>query len=778
MIGKLFEGIARTINRRPLLVAVLVFALFCVSIYGMTQLTMQTGWETYLDKNSDKGIIYSEYQSNFPSDSTIILIIETSDPLNPDILTYIDDLETDLLQQQNVKGTQSVVDVLKSANGGTLPASTAEIDRIVDSLPPDIRNLVVPSNSLTLVQVQLQEGLSTGVQESAMDNVESVVDSTGKPPGVTVEISGSPAFLKQMSEGLQSNMGILIGGAMILMVIVMGILFAYVRYRFMPVLLVGIGLATSLGLIGLASVGLNMAVIGAFPVLIGLGIDYAIQFHARFDEEARKGSLEDAVFMTVTRTGPAVLFAMLATCMGFVAMFVSDVPMIRSFGLVAIIGIFTSYWVSCIGMPTLGLLLKYKPKARKTDLCYAVGTGACDSILDKPDNSRNAGTGKKKSFSYGQFLTNVSVRIAKNPIPILLVLGCVAFVGFQVDYLIPVQTSENAFVPSDMPAKINIDKVTRILGATSTADFYVRGYVTDLETIRWIDGFQSYELEHHPELTGASSIVSAIRDYNGGAMPETQAELDAVLGSIPEATRDQYLSGSMSSVIKFSTVDLEMVKMESLKQQMIRDITFLEPPVGISVAPTGQFDLFTTILSSLVASKDIMTYLGFTFVFIFLVLVYRHLHAVSPMIPIIFIVGWNALMMFVLNIPYTPLTATLGSMTIGIAAEYTILVMERYAEEKERLNDNLAAIQESVHKIGTAITVSGLATFFGFSALCLSTFPIISNFGYTTLIAVGFSLTGAIFLMPAVLSVMGRFEKPKPQETVLQKEEGTPDTGA
>jgi hypothetical protein len=60
-----------------------------------------------------------------------------------------------------------------------------------------------------------------------------------------------------------------------------------------------------------------------------------------------------------------------------------------------------------------------------------------------------------------------------------------------------------------------------------------------------------------------------------------------------------------------------------------------------------------------------------------------------------------------------------------------------------------------VNKIGTAITISGLATFFGFSALCLSSFPIISNFGITTLIAVGFSLIGAIFIMPAILSVMG-----------------------
>ncbi len=164
-----------------------------------------------------------------------------------------------------------------------------------------------------------------------------------------------------------SNMGVLIGGAMVLMIVVMAILFAYVRYRFLPVVLVGAGLITSLGLMGLAGIQLNMAVVGAFPVLIGLGIDYAIQFHARFDEESRKGSLNDAVFMTVTRTGPAVMYAMLATCMGFLAMFISPVPMIRSFGLVSIIGVMCSYTLSLIGLPTIALLLNYTPKVQKTD---------------------------------------------------------------------------------------------------------------------------------------------------------------------------------------------------------------------------------------------------------------------------------------------------------------------------------------------------------------------------------------------------------------------------
>ena len=763
MIDKIFESIAKMIVRRPKLVVALFLAIICLGLYGMTYLTMDTGWETYIGKDTPGGVLQTNYEENFQSD-TIILIVEASDPLSSEVLEYVDTLETDFRQQQNIMSTLSVVDVLKSANGGTLPESSEEIDRIVNSLPPETRDQVVPSNILTLIQIQLAPKLSENVQKSVLNNVESIIDNSNAPPGVKVEISGTPAFTQQMIEGLSNNMATLIGGAMVLLVITMGVLFSYVRYRFMPVILVGIGLVVSLGLMGMTGINLSMVVIGAFPILIGLGIDYAIQFHARFDEEARKGSLEDAVFMTVTRTGPAVMYAMLATCMGFLAMFISDIPMIRSFGLVAIMGIFICYWVSCIGMPTLGLLLKYQPKLQKTDQCYAVGTDACNTIIANPKKSRNTRNGKKSSFSYGQFLTDVSVKIAKNPIPILLIAVCIAFIGYQIDPAIPVQSDENAMVPTGMPAKINIDKVTRIMGSTDTADFLVQGSrITDLDTVIWMKEFQEYELSHRPELTTSTSIATYVLQYNGGVMPKTQAGLDAVLEKIPEDTKKSYISGSMNAIIKFNTITLSIGQKDTLKKQMNRDIAFLEPPIGITIDPAGNFELYTKMMRSLSDSKETMTYLGFILVFLFLVLVYRHIHAVSPIIPIIFIVGWNAVMMYILNIDYTPLTATLGSMTIGVAAEYTILVMERYAEEKERMHDHIAAIQESVQKIGTAITVSGLATFFGFSALCLATFPVIANFGITTLIAVAFSLIGAIFIMPAMLSIMGRFEKPAPR---------------
>ena len=342
MIDRIFERLAGIINQNPRRVAAVIGIVFIIALYGMTLITMETGNDTYLEKDSKAGILNNHYADTFSSNS-LILIVETSDPLDPQVLSYIDELERDLRQQDNVVGSASVVDLLKSANGGILPQSKGEIDRIVALIPAEIKATAIPSNVLTLVQISLSEGLSEDAKSATFKNVEALVDNNNPPPGVKISVSGSTAFAEQMKTEMGSSIGVLIGAAMVLMVVVMGILFAYARHRFLPVLFVGIGLTTAMGFMGLAGIKLNMAVMGAFPVMIGLGIDYGIQFHARLDEEARKGSLDKAVTVMVTRTGPAVMYAMLATCMGFIAMFISTVPMIRSFGLVAMIGVMSLF---------------------------------------------------------------------------------------------------------------------------------------------------------------------------------------------------------------------------------------------------------------------------------------------------------------------------------------------------------------------------------------------------------------------------------------------------
>jgi len=289
---------------------------------------------------------------------------------------------------------------------------------------------------------------------------------------------------------------------------------------------------------------------------------------------------------------------------------------------------------------------------------------------------------------------------------------------------------------------------------------YVQG--SDLispDVIRWMSGFQEYEATHNSKITGSMSIATYILQYNNGTLPETDAELAAVMERIPKQVRNRYVNGNNEAVIEFTMVSMPNDVAMSMVDRMRKDLEWKEPPPGVHASFTGMGEMFTNLIREIRDGKTQMTILGFAMILIFLYIIYRRfVKAATPLVPIIMICGWNGLIMYLLAIDYTPLTATLGSMSVGVASEYTILIMERYYEERANGLALMPAIQYSIERIGTAITVSGMTTVFGFAALMVSAFGIISNFGTVTVISVFFALAGAIVVMPAILVLVGQIE--------------------
>ncbi|MDD4255643.1 MAG: MMPL family transporter [Methanofollis sp.] len=371
-----------------------------------------------------------------------------------------------------------------------------------------------------------------------------------------------------------------------------------------------------------------------------------------------------------------------------------------------------------------------------------------------------AGRGVALKNRYDSLLSGAAVTIAKNPVPVLLVAAVVAFAGITVDTSIPIDTNQDSFVPPDMPTKLSLNTVTGVVGSVQPFPLLVEGAgVDDYQAIAWTDRFGGYALDEHLELTGVTSIATLIREYNNGVLPASQSGIAAVLARIPEDERAKYLDGHTASVVQFSTIEMEMDARNRVKEAVMADIGWMQPPPGIVVYPTGDYDMYTALIANIAQSKGEMTYLGFALILAYLLIVYRRRYAVSPLVPLVSLVDWNVAGMLLLGIDYSPMTACLGSMTIGVASEYTILMMERYAEELEETGDPLVAIRDGVQKVGTAVTVSALVTACGFSALVLSNFKIIATFGITTVIAVGFSLIGAIVIMPAALALIGTGRK-------------------
>ncbi|MDD1728156.1 MAG: hydrophobe/amphiphile efflux-3 (HAE3) family transporter [Methanospirillum sp.] len=725
----LFSRIADLIVAKPGTLSKTILVLMVISLIVMTMVTMETGNSTYMNKNSPEGILSDHYTETFQKE-TVILLVESGDSTSPVLLQYLDSIEEPIKRLGHVTSITSIADIIKSLNNGVLPTSSGEMNEVLAKVPENIRKGYVPSGMLNMASISLDSGLSDAQKTTTLANLQSFIDSTNPPPGISIKLTGSSAFQQQMKTEMGKSMGTLILAALVLMVLVMGLLFGYVNHRFLPVVIVTAGLIFTFGFIGLAGVKISMAVISAFPVMIGLGIDYAIQFHSRLEEEARDNPLSEAIRTTITKTGPAVMYAMLATCMGFFAMFISPVPMMQGFGMVSIIGVVTCYLTSLIGIPLIAILINYQAKGHGVSKQAVI----VDSVLSK-----------------------TAVWIGKRPVPVLMVILFVAFIGIQLDPRIPVNTNENSFVPPDMPAKTTLDKVTRTIGSTDSAPIVIHGSnVLSFDSVQWMKEFTDLEVKTRSKITRGTSIADYVITYNNGVVPETQSELDAALAKIPESVRNSYVNGNNEAVIQFYTVKLTTTTKSDLKDDIEGDLKLYPPPPGIKADVTGSFAVFTNLVTDIVESKDLITYTGFLLVVLFLAAVYRNINAITPIVPIAAVVGWNAVAMYVLGIDYNVMTACLGSMTIGVAAEYTILVMERYIEEKEKTPNVIEALGNSVSKIGSAIMVSGFATFFGFSALILSTFPIISNFGLTTIIAVLFSLIGAIAGMPAILAFVDK----------------------
>jgi hydrophobe/amphiphile efflux-3 (HAE3) family protein len=728
--------IAGLINGRKNLVVLAVIAVGIILLLGTTQLSMDTSDDANIDKNTARGMMLDHYVESFSSDA-IILIVEADDVATHDILVYLDHLEDDIRNERSVASVYGLPDLIRSASGGALPASVAGISSAIDAVPPDALKFIYPSPMMTIVGITLEPGTSSEVQKQMLGIVETLLTISDPPPGVVVSVSGNAAFEKQMGDEIGSSLGILILAAMLLMVLAVGCFFSHMRHRLLPVAVVACGLAATFGAMGLLGIPISMTVVGAFPVLIGIGIDYAIQYHSRLDEECRSAPLGEAILTTLRSSGPSILLAMVATALGFVAMFASPIPSIQDFGFICTLGVALCYIAATVLVPLFAAVTRYQPKVRQ--------------------DSGGAG----RMAAYDRFLGNIAEKIARNPVPIILILGCIAIVGFEMDESVPVSTDENTFVPSDMPALLDMKKVTRTMGPTMTLPVFITAdSVLDPRVLEWMAAFEAYELERNERITGARGINTLLTAYNGGILPETEREIEAVLSRIPESETKPYLNGRMEAVIEFSTVEMEGKTAKSVLENVKKDLAWFMPPPGVSATLTGTMEMGATMIQEIEDGKTFMTVLGFVLIFAFLLLVYRKFRAITPLIPIVMIVGWNGAIMYLLGIDYTPLTAVLGSMTIGVASEYTILIMERCEEELAAGGDIYTAIRTSVQKIGTAVTISGLTTVFGFSALILSPFNIISNFGLVTVLTVGFSLVGAIMVMPAVLALMGRRKAP------------------
>ncbi|MGZ4708831.1 MAG: MMPL family transporter, partial [Acidimicrobiales bacterium] len=154
----------------------------------------------------------------------------------------------------------------------------------------------------------------------------------------TVTVTGAAVLLKQINDYLKGGMLTLGAIAVVVMTIILLLLFN-VRWRLLPLGVILIGVTWAFGLAGYLHIPLSLVTIAGLPVMLGIGIDSAIQMHARVEEEAAAGRTGHPIQESSRALGPALLIVTFDAVFAFTALHFAKVPMLRDFGVLLTVGV-------------------------------------------------------------------------------------------------------------------------------------------------------------------------------------------------------------------------------------------------------------------------------------------------------------------------------------------------------------------------------------------------------------------------------------------------------
>jgi hydrophobe/amphiphile efflux-3 (HAE3) family protein len=751
---------------------VVFFLLILLSIQGAQKIYMASGTETFVSKDSRLYQDYDHLYSSLFQTQSIVVMVEGNDVRSAKLLQAIDRLEYQLQSTEGIQSTTSPASLIKQINyqmtgRSRIPNTDAEVKAIIDG-NPSIFGKLIPDNTHTVISVGMAGSITDDKQTDILKVTQEAVKLSDFPPSYNVIVTGDPAFSIAMGTEMNTSMVPLLGLAAFFMLIVLTFVFGHVRWRLLPLPVVFLGVIYTFGAMGFLGIPLSMVSMSAFPVLIGLGIDYAIQFHNRIEEELHKeGNKSKAIIRTVKHTGPAVLIALTMTALGFFSLFTSSVPMIRDFGKLLTVGIVMCYIAALfVGLITVslfdsiserGLLKRLKSKLRPPKA-----------------NVERISPKKPKPRFIGDFLAKLTDFTIKYDLVVIGIATMLCIVGLIADESVGVQTDTQSFVPQDMPALLDLNHLKKIMGGTEELNLIIKvNDNADPNILKWIDKFSGHE-SNRAHIYSASSIVTLVKQYNGGTIPDSRDEIEAIYGKIPGSQKSQYLYGKHMLLLNFNignaNKDLKVTGIRDLKNLVEQDIKWMQVPPGTSVTITGGSVVYTEVIGALTSGRVEMTYIGLFLVLGGLLLVYRDwLKALVPIIPMFMVTGWSGLVMTYLKLDYTPMTATLGALILGIGCEYSILMMERYFEEKDEGASPLEAIHKTAASIGAALIASGATVVFGFAALIASPFPLTSNFGLVTVIDILLVLVATFTVFPPLIIVLDSWRDRKRGITALGK---------
>jgi len=359
--------------------------------------------------------------------------------------------------------------------------------------------------------------------------------------------------------------------------------------------------------------------------------------------------------------------------------------------------------------------------------------------------------------------------ITARPLAVVLVFGLVIAGGFAAYPMVQTQDDMFDYWP-DIDEKDDLEELEATVGSPNVMYVVVEGddIYNNGEQLAAVSEFET-TIEGDDRVVTALSPVSAV---------EMQA---AAQGDPPEVSTDPDLRRAQFDALQGTDIPpvgaqpFEETPDRLLVQLYVEDIDGSEEADVISAVETagddtldgmdarisGNIVINRNVIDNVTAGLTRTTLLSFGAGLVFLGLALRSARESVLLVGSV-AASTMALVaggMFLLGVPWNPLTVTTASIVFGVGITYGIHVYERFREELAVSAVSPAeAIRAAIVAKARPVLGSGATTMFGFGVLLVSDFPVLSNFGLAVALAMGLALLSAFVLMPAVVLLLARFE--------------------
>ncbi|HEV3452840.1 MAG TPA: MMPL family transporter [Acidimicrobiia bacterium] len=544
----------------------------------------------------------------------------------------------------------------------------------------------------------------------------------------SVVATGAPALLKNVNDYLTGGMLTLGAIALAVMALILLALFS-VRWRLLALGVVVIGVIWAFGIVGYLGLPLTIVTIAGLPVMLGIGIDYAIQLHARVEEEVVVDRAAHPIQETARNLGPALLVVTFDAIFAFAALRFAKVPMLRQFGLLLAVGVAAICFNSIMGTLAVLGIREYKSPSKRKDF-RAGPLGRLVVWLGKVPSK----------FAVGLAVASLVVFVA----------------GISVEGKLVLQTDPLQWVNQHSQVIRSLNVLNRETGSSSELGVYLQSKEAFSDTtVGYLDRFTRGQLQQYPTtlLTGTSmvEVVSDLSDVPGGQhVTPTGAEVRAAYDVAP---RDIQLStvanrqNAMNLIFRTGPSGLDA------RARVVREIRKTShPPAGVRATPSGLAVVGVGLLDNLEANRVELTYLAILFVFLFLSVRLRSvIRALLSLVPVLIAVGAASLIAYALSLKLSPLTAVGGPLVVAACTEFTSLILLRFVEERRRGFSPRAAVDVTASRTGRAFFVSALAAVAGVAVIGTSSLPLLRGFGIVVGLNVAIALLSALSVLPPIL---------------------------